>query len=199
MDRPRTHAAVAILFLAAVMISSGATPASAAGNATLAGYIITNPVPDVVPAAQAPVDTIASQLQAEENVAIKGTGATATVAAEGWHRRGSPTTSLLIYLIAISEPGKSMSVLTASADEAAAAAAASFCSGASASLPIISRSVPHLPDSHYVLCKRSPNGTNAEGITAARANVTALIASGEQIIDRASLESVALRQYRAMS
>jgi hypothetical protein len=199
VNRPGTARVATMLCLAVVLISGWATSASAAGNAALAGYIVANPVPGLAPAAPAQVAANASQLQAVEDAAIKGTGVTATVASDGWHRSGSRTKFLLIDLIAISAPGKSTSLIISAADEAAAAGAASFCSGAAASLPIISRGVPHLPYSHYVLCKRSPDGPNAEAITTARANVTAFIVSSEQFLDRSALEAVALRQYRSMS
>ena len=172
--------------------------ASGAGDHELDIHIDSDPLVRGVAFSTVELTQLASGLAQEERHGGRGTGVTIATAAEGWHRSNSKKQAVLIALSALTLPGETPKQLAQQANAAASAAAGTFCSGASASAPLVFTKVKQVPNSAFVECSASPNGLHGEAITIARANVFGMIITSSGTLTRSALDSVALHQYRRL-
>jgi hypothetical protein len=185
-------AATTALFLSLIPVER----CSAAGNVSLQAEIPADPLHHGVPLNSAALDEIVEKLQAGESQA--GTGATVSVAALGWSEPHSTKKTLLVTLSAISWPGQSVSEVDRQAALAAKSAAATICAGAIGSPPKVDVPLPRIPHSYFIECDRASNGAVIDGLTMARDNVFAVMASTASVFSRSDLQAFGLREYRVL-
>jgi hypothetical protein len=174
-----------------------AGPANAAGSPSLDKYILTKPIPGWIPYTEAQSNRAVGYLENLEAAAISSSGATASVAAEGWRRPSSKDT-LFIGLVGYTGATASHLSVDQQVMPAAKAAAASFCSGASASSPISTNPVSAIPDSYLVVCPSTFTGIVPVGVTWVKANVLAFMVTAQNSRNTETISSLAVKQYSAM-
>ena len=172
--------------------------AGAAGDPGLDAYIVSDPLAHAISAPAAQLDASASGLAGIEKSAAAASGMTTATAIEGWHRTGVTTKAVVVELVAINGPNQSQTQIATQANAAASAALGTFCSGATASDPLVYERVSQVPHSGFVECAVSPDGLHAEAITMARANIFSMIISSSATVSRSKLVSIALKQYRQL-
>jgi hypothetical protein len=176
----------------------GVGSASGAGDQGLSVHIVPDPLVHGIAVTSAELTELANGLKEEEQSSGKGTGVTVATAAEGWHKPDSEKRTVVIVLSALTFPSQTPQQLAQQADAAASAAAGTFCSGASASAPLVYTKVKQVPHSAFVECSASPNGLHAEALTIARANVFGIVITSSDTLNRSALTSVAVHQYQRL-
>jgi hypothetical protein len=174
-------------------------PAGAAGNPALDQKILSAPISGWPTMATSYLDNYVTYINALEQAAVGPGGGAAVTAAEGWRSPSSATDFVLVTLVRITDARLTSTQSDQQLQQAARAAAASFCPGATGSVAKSVVTLVAIQHSYRVTCRPEADGRVPSAITWSSSNVLAIVASAQGAVGGPQLDQIAVRQYGAMS